>query len=71
MTWVAPVQSEGHRVSCTGRAGAKSLALTLVSGAEVSERRQIERALKLRIERKKITVFVSGAAVRTIFLPER
>ena len=48
MTWVAPVQSEGHRVSRTGRAGAKSLALTLVSGAEVSERRQIERAPKLR-----------------------
>lgn len=54
MTWVAPVQSDGYRVSRTGRAGAKSLALTLVSGAEVSERRRIEPALKLRIERKKI-----------------
>jgi len=34
--------------------GAKSLALTLVSGAEVSELRRIKRVLKLRIERKKI-----------------
>ena len=43
-----------HRVGRTGRAGAKGLASTLVSGAEVSELRQIERALKLRIERKQI-----------------
>jgi len=42
-----------------------------LSGVAASELRRIERALKLRIERKKITVFVSGAAVRTIFLPER
>jgi hypothetical protein len=47
-------QSEGRRVSRTGRAGAKSLALTLVSGAEVSELRRIKRVLKLRNERKKI-----------------
>jgi ATP-dependent RNA helicase RhlE len=43
-----------HRVGRTGRAGARGLASTLVSGAEVSELRQIERALKLRIERKRI-----------------
>jgi hypothetical protein len=48
-----PGRSEGHRVSRIGRAGATSLALTLVSGAEASELRRIERALKLRIERKK------------------
>ncbi len=44
-----------HRVGRTGRAGARGLASTLVSGAEVSELRQIERALKLRIERKQIS----------------
>jgi hypothetical protein len=40
-----------------------------VSGARVSELRRIERVLRLRIERKKIEY--NGAAVRTIFLPER
>lgn len=44
-----------HRVGRTGRAGAPGLASTLVSGAEVSELRQIERALKLRIERKQFS----------------
>ena len=34
--------------------GAKRLALTLVSGAEVSGLWRIKRVLKLRIERKKI-----------------
>jgi ATP-dependent RNA helicase RhlE len=43
-----------HRVGRTGRAGARGLASTLVAGAEVSELRQIERVLKLRIERKRI-----------------
>jgi len=33
-----------HRVGRTGRAGARGLASTLVSGAEVSELRRIERA---------------------------
>lgn len=43
-----------HRVGRTGRMGSRGLASTLVSGAEVLELRQIERALKLRIERKQI-----------------
>jgi ATP-dependent RNA helicase RhlE len=41
-----------HRVGRTGRAGASGLASTLVSGAEVFELRNIERALKLRIRRR-------------------
>ena len=45
-----------HRVGRTGRAGACGLASTLVSGAEVFELRSIERALKLRIERKEIAL---------------
>jgi ATP-dependent RNA helicase RhlE len=41
-----------HRVGRTGRAGARGLASTLVSGGEIVELRHMERALKLRIERK-------------------
>jgi ATP-dependent RNA helicase RhlE len=40
-----------HRVGRTGRAGLQGRASTLVSGAEVLELRQIERTLKLRMER--------------------
>ena len=43
-----------HRVGRTGRAGSLGLASSLVSGAEVIELRYIERALKLRIERKQV-----------------
>jgi ATP-dependent RNA helicase RhlE len=43
-----------HRVGRTGRAGAHGLASTLVSGAEVLELRNMERALKLHITRKEI-----------------
>lgn len=43
-----------HRVGRTGRAGASGLASALVSGAELADLRQIERVLKLRIERKTI-----------------
>ena len=43
-----------HRVGRTGRAGLQGHATTLVAGAEVLELRQIERALKLRIERKEL-----------------
>jgi len=41
-----------HRVGRTGRAGLQGRASTLAAGAEVLELRQIERALKLKIERK-------------------
>ena len=40
------------RVGRTGRAGARGLASTLVSAAEVMELRRIEQVLKLRIERE-------------------
>jgi ATP-dependent RNA helicase RhlE len=50
-----------HRIGRTGRAGASGLASTLVSGAEVFELRSIERALKLRIQRKELVV---GSAPR-------
>jgi ATP-dependent RNA helicase RhlE len=43
-----------HRVGRTGRAGFEGHATTLVAGAEVLELRTIERALKLKIERKQI-----------------
>ncbi|MGA9643342.1 MAG: DEAD/DEAH box helicase [Terriglobales bacterium] len=43
-----------HRVGRTGRAGLQGRASTLVTGVEVLELRQIERALKLRIEREQI-----------------
>jgi ATP-dependent RNA helicase RhlE len=40
-----------HRVGRTGRAGLEGRASTLAAGAEVIELRNIERTLKLRIER--------------------
>lgn len=40
-----------HRVGRTGRAGLRGRASTLAAGAEVLELRQIERTLKLKIER--------------------
>src|SRR5918911_3208563 len=40
-----------HRVGRTGRAGSQGRASTLAAGAEGMELRQIERALKLKIER--------------------
>ena len=43
-----------HRVGRTGRAGSQGRATTLVAGAEVVELRQIERALKLQIERRQM-----------------
>jgi ATP-dependent RNA helicase RhlE len=42
-----------HRVGRTGRAGLQGRASTLAAGAEVLELRQIERTLKLKIERLK------------------
>jgi ATP-dependent RNA helicase RhlE len=43
-----------HRVGRTGRAGSQGHASSLVAGPEVLELRQIERALKLRIERGRL-----------------
>jgi ATP-dependent RNA helicase RhlE len=40
-----------HRVGRTGRAGLQGRASTLAAGLEVLELRQIERTLKLKIER--------------------
>jgi ATP-dependent RNA helicase RhlE len=48
-----------HRVGRTGRAGLQGRATTLVAGAESMELRQIERTLKLRIERREMDT--SGA----------
>jgi ATP-dependent RNA helicase RhlE len=43
-----------HRVGRTGRAGLAGRASTLVAGAEVLQLRDIERTLKLKIERQQI-----------------
>jgi ATP-dependent RNA helicase RhlE len=43
-----------HRVGRTGRMGSAGRASTLVTGVEVLDLRNIERALKLRIERKQL-----------------
>ena len=45
-----------HRVGRTGRAGLQGRASTLAAGAEVLELRQIERTLKLKIERKQSAI---------------
>jgi ATP-dependent RNA helicase RhlE len=45
-----------HRVGRTGRAGAEGHASTLVTGAEMLQLRDIERTLKLSIERKQADV---------------
>jgi ATP-dependent RNA helicase RhlE len=49
-----------HRVGRTGRAGLLGRASTLVTGAEVLELRNIERTLKLRIERKQVDASASA-----------
>ncbi len=43
-----------HRVGRTGRAGSQGRASTLVTSAEILDLRNIERTLKLRIERKQV-----------------
>jgi ATP-dependent RNA helicase RhlE len=62
-----------HRVGRTGRAGLQGRASTLVAGAEVLELRQIERALKLRIERVETDPTTAGRPRQTIqnTLPSR
>ncbi len=51
-----------HRVGRTGRMGSAGRASTLVSGAEIGELRSMERALKLKIERKQFSGTGSLAA---------
>ena len=51
-----------HRVGRTGRAGSKGRASSLVSGAEIAELRAIERALKLKIARRKVDKLARSTA---------
>ena len=55
-----------HRVGRTGRAGFQGRASTLAAGAEVVELRQIERALKLKIERLQMGAEMAGPPRRLI-----
>jgi ATP-dependent RNA helicase RhlE len=55
-----------HRVGRTGRAGLQGHATTLVAGAEALELRQIERSLKLRIQRMEIDPAASGQPKRIV-----
>ncbi len=50
-----------HRVGRTGRAGLQGRASTLAAGAEVVELRQIERTLRLKIERLQAETAMAGA----------
>ncbi len=62
-----------HRVGRTGRAGLKGRASTLVAGAEVLELHQIERTLKLNMERMQTDTPTAGRPRRMIqnTLPSR
>jgi ATP-dependent RNA helicase RhlE len=55
-----------HRVGRTGRAGLQGRASTLAAGAEVLELRQIERTLKLKMERLQSDTATAGASRRMI-----
>jgi len=55
-----------HRVGRTGRAGLQGRASTLAAGAEVLELRQIERTLKLKIERKQTEMAADAPPRRLI-----
>jgi ATP-dependent RNA helicase RhlE len=55
-----------HRVGRTGRAGSQGRASTLVTGAEVLDLRNIERALKLRIERKQVDASAANDRPRRV-----
>ena len=55
-----------HRVGRTGRAGLQGRASTLVAGAEVLALRDIERALKLRIEREQVDLSASEEPKRFV-----
>ena len=51
-----------HRVGRTGRAGSKGRASSLFLGAEIAELRTIERALKLKIARRRVDEFATSTA---------
>ena len=55
-----------HRVGRTGRAGLQGRASTLVAGAEMLELRQIERTLKLKMERLKTDTATAAPRRRMI-----
>jgi ATP-dependent RNA helicase RhlE len=55
-----------HRVGRTGRAGLQGRASTLAAGTEVMELRQIERTLKLKIERLQAGTSMAGRPERTV-----
>jgi len=55
-----------HRVGRTGRAGLQGRASTLVTGVEVLDLRNIERTLKLRIERKQMNAAANDQPRRII-----
>jgi ATP-dependent RNA helicase RhlE len=55
-----------HRVGRTGRAGLQGRASTLAAGAEVMELRQIERTLKLKMERLQSDMATAAPPRRTI-----
>lgn len=60
-----------HRVGRTGRAGATGKATSLVAGAEVFELRNIERTLKLKINRRELTQEPARQVVRRDTLASR
>lgn len=60
------VCSSVHRVGRTGRAGSQGRASSLVAGAEVLELRNIERTLKLRIEREQVDPSTAGRPKRFV-----
>jgi len=55
-----------HRVGRTGRAGLQGCASTLAAGAEVLELRQIERTLKLKMERLRAVSGITAPPRRMI-----
>jgi ATP-dependent RNA helicase RhlE len=55
-----------HRVGRTGRAGSLGRASSIVTGVEVIELRNIERTLKLRMERMQVDASVSDRPRRVI-----